>query len=152
MVACWREQTRGRIRRLSMPGIFVGWFVAPGTFAVSFVGFGCAYSFSAFLLPLQHDFAASRGSIALVFSIAGFFYFALGVITGPLADRFGSRPLAVIGMILTGAGLMVASVAQTLLQVYLAYGLGVGLGIGCSYVPAVAAVQRRFLRRRGFAS
>jgi MFS family permease len=137
---------------VSNPRIFYGWFVVAGTFAVTFVGFGCAYSFSAFLLPLQHDFAASRGSIALVFSIAGFFYFALGVITGPLADRFGSRPLAVIGMILTGAGLMVASVAQTLLQVYLAYGLGVGLGIGCSYVPAVAAVQRWFLRRRGFAS
>ncbi len=137
---------------VSNPRIFYGWFVVAGTFAVTFVGFGCAYSFSAFLLPLQHDFAASRGSIALVFSIAGFFYFALGVITGPLADRFGSRPLAVIGMILAGAGLMVASVAQTLLQVYLAYGLGVGLGIGCSYVPAVAAVQRWFLRRRGFAS
>jgi MFS family permease len=137
---------------VSNPRIFYGWFVVAGTFAVTFVGFGCAYSFSAFLLPLQHDFAASRGSIALVFSIAGFFYFALGVITGPLADRFGSRPLAVIGMILTGAGLMAASVAQTLLQVYLAYGLGVGLGIGCSYVPAVAAVQRWFLRRRGFAS
>jgi MFS family permease len=137
---------------ISNPRIFYGWFVVAGTFAVTFVGFGCAYSFSAFLLPLQHDFAASRGSIALVFSIAGFFYFALGVITGPLADRFGSRLLAVVGMILTGAGLIAASVAQTLLQVYLAYGLGVGLGIGCSYVPAVAAVQRWFLRRRGFAS
>ena len=79
---------------ISNPRIFYGWFVVAGTFAVTFVGFGCAYSFSAFLLPLQHDFAASRGSIALVFSIAGFFYFALGVITGPLADRFGSRPLA----------------------------------------------------------
>jgi MFS family permease len=137
---------------ISNPRIFYGWFVVAGTFAVTFVGFGCAYSFSAFLLPLQHDFAASRGSIALVFSIAGFFYFALGVIIGPLADRFGSRLLAVVGMILTGAGLIAASVAQTLLQVYLAYGLGVGLGIGCSYVPAVAAVQRWFLRRRGFAS
>jgi MFS family permease len=136
----------------STPRIFYGWFVVAGTFAVTFVGFGSAYSFSAFLLPLQRDFAASRGSIALVFSIAGFFYFALGVISGPLADRFGSRLLAVIGMVLTGAGLMVASVAQTLLQVYLAYGLGVGLGIGCSYVPAIAAVQRWFLRQRGFAS
>ena len=137
---------------VSNPRIFYGWFVVAGTFAVTFVGFGCAYSFSAFLLPLQHDFAASRGSISLVFSIAGFFYFALGVITGPLADRFGSRLLAVIGMILTGAGLVVASLAQTLLQVYAAYGIGVGLGIGCSYVPAVGAVQRWFLRRRGFAS
>jgi len=137
---------------VSNPRIFYGWFVVAGTFAVTFVGFGCAYSFSAFLLPLQHDFAASRGSISLVFSIAGFFYFALGVITGPLADRFGSRLLEVVGMILTGAGLVVASLAQTLLQVYAAYGIGVGLGIGCSYVPAVGAVQRWFLRRRGFAS
>lgn len=132
--------------------IFYGWFVVAGTFAVTFVGFGCAYSFSDFLLPLQRDFAASRGSISLVFSIAGFFYFGLGVISGPLADRFGSKLLAVAGMILTGVGLGLASMAQSLIQVYLAYGLGVGLGIGCSYVPAVGAVQRWFLRRRGFAS
>jgi MFS family permease len=55
-------------------------------------------------------------------------------------------------MILTGLGLVLASVAQSLIQVYAAYGFGVGLGIGCSYVPAVSAVQRWFLRRRGFAS
>jgi MFS family permease len=39
-----------------------------------------------------------------------------------------------------------------LIEVYAAYSLGVGLGIGCAYVPAVAAVQRWFVRRRGFAS
>jgi MFS family permease len=137
---------------VSSPRIFYGWFVVAGTFAVTFVGFGCAYSFSDFLLPLQQDFAASRGSISLVFSIAGFFYFGLGVISGPLADRFGSKLFAVLGMILTGIGLGVASIAQSLIQVYAAYGLGVGLGIGCAYVPAVGAVQRWFLRRRGFAS
>ncbi len=137
---------------ISSPRIFYGWFVVAGTFAVTFVGFGCAYSFSDFLLPLQRDFAASRGSISLVFSIAGFFYFGLGVISGPLADRFGSKLFAVLGMVLTGIGLGVASIAQSLLQVCAAYGLGVGLGIGCSYVPAVGAVQRWFLRRRGFAS
>ncbi len=137
---------------MSGPRIFHGWFVVAGTFAVTFVGFGCAYSFSAFLVSLQRDFAASRGSISLVFSLAGFFYFGLGVITGPLADRWGSRRLAVIGMILTGIGLGIASVARSLAEVYAAYGLGVGLGIGCSYVPAVAAVQRWFVKRRGFAS
>jgi hypothetical protein len=41
--------------------------VVAGAFAVTFVGFGCAYTFSAFLPSLQHDFAASRGSISLVF-------------------------------------------------------------------------------------
>jgi len=137
---------------VSDPRIFYGWCVVAGAFAVTFVGFGSAYSFSAFLISLQHDFAASRGSVSLVFSLAGFFYFGLGVVTGPLADRWGAKGLAVAGMILVGIGLAAASVARSLTEVYLAYGLGVGLGIGCSYVPAVGAVQRWFVRRRGFAS
>jgi MFS family permease len=138
--------------RVHRPGIFYGWFVVAAAFAVTLVGFGSAYTFSAFLTSLQQNFAASRGSVSLVFSLAGFLYFGLGIVTGPLADRFGSRPLAVIGMLLTGAGLAAAGAAQSLVQVYAGYGLGVGLGLGCAYVPAVGAVQRWFVRRRGFAS
>ena len=90
--------------------------------------------------------------MSLVFSLAGFLYFGLGILSGPLADRFGSRRLAVAGMILVGLGLAAASAARSLLEVYAAYGLGVGLGVGCAYVPAIGAVQRWFVRRRGFAS
>src|SRR3954453_12274180 len=115
--------------------IFYGWFVVADAFAVAFVGFGRAYSFSAFLEPLQRDFGASRGEVSLVFSLAGFLNFSLGIITGPLADRRGSRrfslagflslPLgnitgpaadprssrtfAIAGMLLTGGGLVLAS-------------------------------------------
>ena len=123
-----------------------------GAFAITFVGFGSAYTFSAFVGSLQKDFGASRGSVSLVFSLAGFLYFGLGIASGPLADRWGARRLAVTGMILTGMGLAIASVARSLTEVYAAYGLGVGLGVGCAYVPAVGAVQRWFVRRRGFAS
>ncbi len=134
---------------LSNPRIFYGWFVVMAAFAVTFFGFGSAYTFSAFVEPLQRDFGASRGSVSLVFSLAGFLYFGLGIVSGPLADRFGSRPLAVAGMILTGLGLAAASAARSLPEVYAAYGLGVGLGVGCAYVPAIGAVQRWFVRRRG---
>jgi MFS family permease len=134
------------------PRIFYGWFVVAAAFAVTFIGFGCAYTFSAFVESLQRDFGASRGSVSLVFSLAGFLYFGLGIISGPLADRFGSRRLAVAGMILTGFSLAAASLAHSLPEVYAAYGLGVGLGVGCAYVPAIGAVQQWFVRRRGFAS
>src|SRR5713101_7338807 len=137
---------------LPTPRIFYGWLVVSAAFAVTFVGFGCAYTFSAFVEPLQRDFGASRGSVSLVFSLAGFLYFGLGIVSGPLADRFGSRRLAVAGMVLTGLGVMAASAARSLTEVYAAYGLGVGLGVGCAYVPAIGAVQRWFVRRRGFAS
>ncbi|KWK45436.1 MFS transporter permease [Burkholderia stagnalis] len=136
------------MNRPGAPRLFYGWYVVAAAFAVTFVGFGSAYTFSAFVESLQRDFAASRGQISLVFSLAGCLYFGFGVVSGPLADRLGSRPLAVAGMLLTAAGLAAAGAARTLMQVYVAY----GLGVGCAYVPAVGAVQRWFVRRRGFAS
>lgn len=132
--------------------LFHGWIVVGAAFAVTFVGFGSAYTFSSFVEPLQREYGASRGSVSLVFSLAGFLYFALGGISGSLSDRMGARKLAVLGMTLVGAGLVLAGRASSLLQVYAAYGLGVGLGVGCAYVPTLGAVQRWFIKRRGFAS
>ncbi len=131
---------------------FYGWAIVGAAFAVTLLGFGSAYTFSAFLKPLEQEFGASRGEVSLVFSLAGFLYFALGIISGPLADRYGARTMAVTGMLLVGAGLVFAGLARTITEVYVAYGLGVGIGVGCAYVPAVGAVQRWFVRRRGFAS
>lgn len=139
-------------RTIPNPRLFYGWFVVAAAFTVMMLGFGSAYTFSAFVESLQRDFGASRGSVSLVFSLAGFLYFGLGIISGPLADRWGSRRLAIAGMILIGLGLAAASLARNLTEVYIAYGLGVGLGVGASYVPAIGAVQRWFVRRRGFTS
>ena len=136
----------------SLTRIFPGWFVVLAAFLITCVGFGCAYSFSAFVDPLETAFGASRGSVSLVFSLAGFAYFALGAISGPLGDRIGARRVAVAGMLILTAGLLAASWARSLDQVCAAYGLGVGFGVGLSYVPAIAAVQRWFARRRALAS
>src|SRR3954463_1696916 len=88
-----------------------GWAVVAGAFAVMFVTFGAAYSYSAFFASLQQAFAASRGDIALSFSIAVPLYYLVGAISGPLADRFGSRAMCLIGVAVAGAGLMLAATA-----------------------------------------
>ncbi len=79
---------------------FYGWAIVAAAFAVTLLGFGSAYTFSAFLKPLEQEFGASRGEVSLVFSLAGFLYFVLGIVSGPLADRFGARLMAVLGMLL----------------------------------------------------
>ena len=56
--------------RTSQSRIFYGWWVVAAAFAITFLGFGSAYTFSAFLEQLQRDFGASRGSVSLVFSLA----------------------------------------------------------------------------------
>jgi MFS family permease len=138
------------------PRIFYGWVVVAAGFAVTFVGFGCVYSFSAFIESLQSDFGASRGSISLVFSLAGFLYFTVGCVSGPLADRFGSRRLAAFGMVLIAVGLAAASAAQSLMQVYVAYGLVSALASAAPMCPpwarcnagssSIAALPRVWLR------
>jgi MFS family permease len=132
--------------------LFYGWYVVAAAFAVTCIGFGCAYSFGAFVRSLEEDIGGSRGSVSAVFSLAGFLYFGLGTLSGPLADRWGSRRLVLLGMLLTGFGLAMASLARNLMEIYAAYGFGIGLGVAFSYVPALAAVQRWFDRRRGLAS
>ena len=72
------------------PRVFYGWLVVLAAFTVTFLGFGSAYTFSVFMGALQRDFAASRGSVSLVFLLAGFLYFFLGLVSGPLADRWGT--------------------------------------------------------------
>jgi MFS family permease len=73
-------------------------------------------------------------------------------VSGRIADRVGPRRVIMLGGVLLGAGLLLASVTRSLWQIYLTYSLCVGVGIGLSYVPSVGAVQRWFIRRRGFAS
>ncbi len=137
---------------LRRPPIFHGWTIVAASFALLFVGFGTAYSFAAFFHALRDEFHATRGDISLVFAITGFLYFGLGAISGPVADRIGPRRVLLLGVALITVGLLLASGAQALWQIYLTYSLGVGVGVGLVYVPAVGAVQRWFTRRRGLAS
>ncbi|WP_428247630.1 MFS transporter [Ferrovibrio sp.] len=135
-----------------MNRVFYGWIVVAAAFAVMFVGFGAAYSFPAFFEPLRREFDASRATVSLVFSLAAFLYFALGAISGPLADRLGPRPVIGFGLAAVAAGMIAASFADSLLTVLIAYSIGMGIGVGFSYVPAIATVQHWFVAKRGQAS
>src|SRR5262245_12746647 len=126
---------------------FHGWRVVSASFAVLTLAFGAAYAFPAFFDPLAREFPGSRGNIALLFAVCGFLFFIVGAVAGPVADRIGSRPVVSAGVLLVGAGLVLASFGETLWQVLLAFGLGVGLGVGLAYVPAVSPVPRWFVRQ-----
>lgn len=128
------------------------WRIMAGAFLANFAGFGGAYTFSAFFSSLQSEFGASRTAVSLAFSLAACLYFSLGLVSGRIADRGGARPLVLAGLAVMAIGLALAGLARSVVEVYLAYGLGVGLGVGLSYVPGLGAVQKAFDRRRGFAS
>ena len=129
-----------------------GWVVVLCAFTLMFVGFGAAYSFAAFFRAFQAEFGASRAQVSLVFSLCAFLYFLLGAPGGMLADRYGTRRVALTGVAFLVAGLVAASYARSVEVLYLTYSIGLGIGIGLSYVPSVGAVQPWFEKRRVLAS
>jgi MFS family permease len=131
---------------------FYGWVVVTAAFLTMFTCFGAAYSFPAFFEPLSREFGATRGTVSLVFSAAGFLYFALGAISGRLADRIGPQPVVGFGLACVAAGMFATSFADSLTAIILFYGIGIGIGVGFAYVPAIGTVQRWFVAKRGQAS
>jgi MFS family permease len=121
-------------------------------FTLMFVGFGAAYSFAAFFRAFESEFGASRAHVSLVFSLCAFLYFLLGAPGGMLADRYGTRNVALAGVVFLAAGLAAASTATSVAVLYATYSIGLGIGIGLTYVPSVGAVQPWFDKRRVLAS
>jgi len=113
-----------------------GWVVVAAAFTLMLVGFGAAYSFAAFFAAFEAEFGASRGDIALVFSLAAFLWFLSGAPAGMLADRYGVRRVALAGIACLAAALWIASVAGSLGVLYATYSIGIGIGVGLVYVPS----------------
>jgi OFA family oxalate/formate antiporter-like MFS transporter len=126
--------------------------VVAAAFTLMFVGFAAAYSFAAFFTAFQAEFGASRGHIALVFSVAAFLWFLAGAPGGMLADRFGARRVALAGVACMVAALGLAAVSESVTALYVTYSIGVGIGVGLVYVPSVGAVQPWFGANRALAS
>lgn len=126
--------------------------VVAAAFTLMFVGFAAAYSFAAFFNAFQSEFGASRGHVALVFSVAAFLWFLAGAPGGMLADRFGARRVALAGVACLVTALGLAAVSDSVTALYVTYSIGIGLGVGLVYVPSVGAVQPWFSANRALAS
>lgn len=132
--------------------LFHGWVVVWSVHVLLFTIFGATYSFSSFFPSLQAEFSANRADVSFAFALAVFLYFSIGAFAGVVADRTHVRWVAGFGIACLGTGLYWASRAASLAEFYAAFGLAIGFGVGCSYVPAIAAVQPWFVKRRALAA
>ena len=129
-----------------------GWVVVWACFVALAVIFGVAYSFAAFFESFTTAFTATRADVSLVFGLSGLLYFVLGAFGGMLSDRYGPRRVTSAGMLCIVAALLLGSMATSMLQLTLVYGIGLGVGIALVYTPSIGCVQPWFTRRRGLAA
>lgn len=125
-----------------------GWIVVFATALCTFTVFGVTYSFGTFFSAMAADLDADKGSTALLFGLTVFFLMGLSLVTGRLADRFGPRPVVLVGATSMGLGLVLTSLVSSIWFGYLTYGVLIGIATSCCYVPMVANVGAWFDAKR----
>ena len=115
------------------------------------VAIGAMFSLAVFLDPMSAETGWSRAGISTAMTLDFLIMGVAGFLWGTLSDRYGPRPVVLIGAVLLGAGLLVASRATTPLTFQLGFGLLVGLSAGAFFAPMIAAVTGWFDTGRGLA-
>ncbi|HEY1719815.1 MAG TPA: MFS transporter [Magnetospirillaceae bacterium] len=115
------------------------------------VAIGAMFSLAVFLQPMSATTGWSREGISSAMTLdfvtmgfAGFFW-------GTLSDRLGTRIVVLIGSVLLGVGLTLASRATSLIEFQLFYGVVIGLAAGTFFAPMIANTMRWFDTHRSLA-
>ncbi len=131
--------------------IAYGWVIVAAGMLISCVAMGACFSLAVFLQPISADTGWSRTGVSsagtLVFLVMGASAFGWGW----LSDRWGTRPVVLLGVVLLGIGLVAAGHAESLLQFQLLFGVLVGIAGGSFYAPLMTAAAMWFDRHRNLA-
>ena len=136
--------------RASPAPLFYGWHIALAGAASNFLILGTAsFSVGVFIQPMREEMGWSLAAIALGFSLRSFEQGLLAPFSGILVDRLGPRRMAITGVIVVAAGLLMFSQARDLRGFYLAsLTIALGQSVG-SYTSFSAALMNWFNRKRG---
>jgi len=115
------------------------------------VGIGAMFSLAIFLQPMSAETGWTRAGISSAMTLNFLVMGAAGFGWGTVSDRFGARIVVLIGSVLLGLALVLASRATTLPAFQLIYGVLVGLAAGAFFAPMVAAATAWFETNRGLA-
>jgi OFA family oxalate/formate antiporter-like MFS transporter len=110
---------------------------------------GAVYAFSILIPPLENSFGWRRIETSPAFTIA-LSTFALSMIpAGRFQDKKGPKLITSIGGLLIGIGMILSSYTDSLLWLYLSYGLLLGLGTGFAYGAPIATCSKWFPDKKG---
>ncbi len=132
--------------------VFFGWWIVAGSFVIQALSGALLFqSFGAYVVYLQRDFGWSYAAIAGAFSLSRVESGMLGPFQGWLIDRFGSRTILQIGLVMFAVGFFLFSRIDALWQFYGVYLLlSVGSSLG-GFLTVTAALANWFQRRRATA-
>jgi MFS family permease len=127
------------------------WVIVAAGGLLGCVAIGAMFSLPVFLRPISRDTGWSITGVSSAMTF-GFLAMALGsIIWGSLSDRYGPRPIVLVGSGILAASLALASRATSLIEFQLVFGLVVGAATAAIFAPMMACVTGWFDTHRSLA-
>ena len=128
-----------------------GWVVVAAGALMTWMAMGALLSLPVFLAPISADTGWTRGGIGFAMTL-NFLTMGIGsAVWGALSDRYGPRMIVLLGVVLLGGGLALASRSTSLLEFQAIYGLLIGVAAGSLMVPLISTVTLWFDEHRALA-
>lgn len=127
------------------------WVIVAAGAVMTCVALGAMFSLAIFLEPMALDTNWSRAGISSAMTLNFLVMGVGGFVWGAIYDRFGARPVVMIGAVMLGLALVLASRAGSLLSFQLTYGVLVGLAASAFFAPMIALTTGWFDTNRGLA-
>ncbi|GLD50123.1 monocarboxylate transporter 2-like protein [Lates japonicus] len=129
-----------------------GWAVV---FA-AFISIGFSYAFpkslTIYFKEIQEYFSVSYSEIAWVSSVMLASMYAGGPVSSVLVNRYGSRPVVMVGGLMVSAAMVLASFGTTIIHLYLCVGVIGGFGLAFNLQPALTIIGTYFQVKRPLAN
>lgn len=127
---------------------FNRWWILVGALVIQLC-LGAIYAWSVFRIPLEKEFGITPTQASLPFSFVLIFFALATIVGGKWQDKAGPKLVAIVGGVLLGSGMIIASFAGSITAVIMSYGVLSGIGIGLAYVCPVSAGIKWFPDKRG---
>ena len=114
--------------------------------------FGGVYAWSAFSGDLAAQMGWDYSSVTAAYSVMLMSIAIMGLVGGAMLQRFGAKKLLMVAGAMWGLGWLLTGFAQSLLMLYLSFGILAGCASGLGYTPGVVTAVSWFPDKKGFAS
>ncbi|KAJ8283929.1 hypothetical protein COCON_G00027790 [Conger conger] len=129
-----------------------GWAVLFGCFVITGFSYAFPKAVSVFFKELIREFGVGYSDTAWISSILLAMLYGTGPICSVLVNRFGCRPVMMVGGLFASLGMILASYSTSIIHIYLTTGVITGLGLALNFQPSLIMLNRYFSEKRPLAN
>ncbi|XP_073540263.1 monocarboxylate transporter 4 [Phyllobates terribilis] len=129
-----------------------GWAVLFGCFVITGFSYAFPKAVSVFFKELIREFGIGYSDTAWISSILLAMLYGTGPICSICVNRFGCRPVMMVGGLFASLGMVCASFCTNIITIYLTAGVITGLGLALNFQPSLIMLNRYFDKRRPLAN